>query len=226
MRKGEIRKRVLKARLALSTEEVDEKSVNILKRLLALEEYRQAAVLMTYVDFRNEVRTGDLIRESLARGKQVAVPFIDPRNRRLIPSLLLNFPEDLAPGVWGILEPAPGCLHPVEPAEIDLVVVPGVAFDEKGNRLGYGGGYYDRFLPQTRPGCFHVAPAFELQIWSKITPAPYDCRVHCLVTEKRVIYVKNTQAQRDKETKVKKIKEMDHYMSPGEESTGPKSRKT
>ncbi|MEW5898924.1 MAG: 5-formyltetrahydrofolate cyclo-ligase [Bacillota bacterium] len=193
MRKGEIRKEVLKARLALPAEEVDEKSANILKRLLALEEYRRAAVLMTYVDFRNEVRTGDLIRESLARGKRVAVPFTDPRDRRLIPSLLLNFPEDLAPGTWGILEPAPGCLRPVKPAEIDLVVVPGVAFDEKGNRLGYGGGYYDRFLPQTRPGCFHVAPAFELQIRPELTPDPYDCPVHCLVTEKRVIYVKKSR---------------------------------
>ncbi len=201
MRKGEIRKKVLKARLALSTEEVDEKSVNILKRLLSLEEYRRAAVLMTYVDFRNEVRTGDLIRESLAQGKRVAVPFTDPQDRRLIPSLLLNFPEDLAPGTWGILEPAPGCLRPVKPAEIDLVVVPGVAFDEKGNRLGYGGGYYDRFLPQTRPDCFYVAPAFELQIRPELTPDPYDCPVHCLVTEKRVIYTKKcpgTEGQRDK----------------------------
>jgi len=196
MRKSEIRKETLKARLALAEQEVSAKSAMIIKRLLALEEYRRAAVLMTYVDFRNEVRTEGLIRESLARGKQVAVPFTDLRDRRLIPSLLRNFPEDLAPGAWGILEPAPGRLRPVEPAEIDLVVVPGVAFDEKGNRLGYGGGYYDRFLPQTRPDCFHVAPAFELQIRPEITPDPYDCPVHCLVTEKRVIYVRGTKGQR------------------------------
>lgn len=195
MSKSEIRKEVLKARLSLTTREVTEKSVIILKRLLALEEYCRTTVLMTYVDFRNEVQTEGLLKESLARGKQVVVPFTDTRTKRLIPSLLLNFPEDLAPGTWGILEPAPGRLRPVEPAKIDLVVVPGVAFDEKGNRLGYGGGYYDRFLPLTRPDCFRVALAFELQIRPEITPDPYDCPVHCLVTEERVIFVESGQLQ-------------------------------
>ena len=208
MNKSEIRKETLQARLALTGQEVAEKSANILKRLLALEEYRRAAVLMTYVDFRNEVQTDGLIRESLARGKRVAVPLTDSRDRRLIPSLLLNFPEDLAPGAWGILEPAPGRLRPVEPAAIDLVVAPGVAFDEQGNRLGYGGGYYDRFLPQTRPDCFRVAPAFELQIRPEITPDPYDCPVHCLVTEERVIYVgryKGTEGQRHRDDKARGV---------------------
>ncbi len=190
MSKSEIRKEVLKARLALSEQEVAQKSAAIVKRLLALEEYRRAAILMAYIDFRNEVRTGELIRESLAMGKQVVVPLTDTRAKRLMPSLLLNYPEDLAPGAWGILEPAPGRLRPVEPAKIDLVVVPGVAYDERGNRLGYGGGFYDRFLPQTRPDTFYVAPAFELQIRPEITPGPYDCPVHCLVTEERVIYTR------------------------------------
>lgn len=188
MLKSEIRKEILKARSALPAEEAAAKSALIVERLLALEEYRRAEVVMAYADFRNEVRTDRLIRESLARGKAVAVPFTDTREKRLIPSLLLSYPEDLAPGTWGIPEPAPGRLRPVEPAKIDLVVVPGVAFDIKGNRLGYGGGYYDRFLPQAKPGAFFVAPAFELQVVPEIEPGPHDCPVHCLVTEKRVVY--------------------------------------
>jgi 5-formyltetrahydrofolate cyclo-ligase len=190
--KSEIRKEIFRARAALPGEEAAAKSGLIAKKLLALEEYRRAKVIMAYVDFRNEVRTDGLIRESLARGKAVAVPFTDTREKRLVPSLLLNYPEDLAPGTWGILEPAPGRLRPVEPAEIDLVVVPGVAFDPMGNRLGYGGGYYDRFLPLTRPDCFHVAPAYELQIVPEIETGPHDRPVHCVVTEERVIYTRES----------------------------------
>jgi len=186
--KREIRKETLKARLALSAQEVARRSAIILARLQTLEEYRRAVFLMTYVDIRNEVQTDGLIQASLALGKQVAVPLTDVPARKLKPSLLLNFPEDLAPGPWGILEPAAGCFRPVEIQKIDLVIVPGVAFDERGNRVGYGGGFYDRFLPQTRPDTFWVAPAYELQIKPEIRPGPDDCPVHCLVTEKRVIY--------------------------------------
>jgi 5-formyltetrahydrofolate cyclo-ligase len=187
-RKGEIRKETLKARLALSAHEVARKSAAILDRIQALEEYRQADFLMTYINIRNEARTIELIKISLALGKKVAIPLTDIPAGNLKPSLLLNFPEDLAPGPWGILEPAAGCFRPVEIQKIDMVVVPGVAFDERGNRLGYGGGFYDRFLPLTRPDTFRVAPAFELQIKPEVCPGPHDCPVHCLVTEKRVIY--------------------------------------
>ncbi len=187
MSKSEIRKEALKARLALSPAEVRQKSALILKQLMTLEEYRRAAILMAYLDCRNEVRTGEFIRQSMEQGKKVAVPVTDLNSNRLAPSLLINYPKDLAPGAWGILEPAPGCLRPLEPEEIELVLVPGVAFDERGNRLGYGGGFYDRFLLQTKVGTFHVAPAFELQIRPQVHPGPHDCPVHCLITEKRVI---------------------------------------
>ena len=175
----------------MTPQEVAGKSAMILKRLLALVEYRRAAVIMTYVDFRNEVKTAELIKNSLALGKLLAVPLIDLQARQLIPSLLLDFPEDLAPNAWGILEPAPGRRRPLPPEKIDLVIVPGVAFDEKGNRLGYGGGFYDCFLPRTRADTFFVALAFELQIRPEIPTGPADCPVHCLVTEKRVIYPKH-----------------------------------
>lgn len=190
MDKNKIRKEKLQERLALSPEEVTGKSGRILKRLLQLDEYRRAGTLMIYLDFRKEVQTGELIKHSMEHGKKVVVPVTDMKNRRLIPSLLIDYPEDLAPGAWGILEPDPGCIRPLNPQEIDLVVVPGVAFDEKGNRLGYGGGFYDRFLPQTRPGSFFAATVFEIQILPQLHPEPHDCPVHCLITEERVIYVK------------------------------------
>ena len=191
--KSELRREVLKARSRLSPLEVAQKSELITWRVLSLGEFRRARTIMAYMDFRNEVKTGELIRASMAMGKRVAVPLTDLQHKRLIPSLLQDFPGDLAPGAWGILEPRPGSLRPLEPEELDLVIVPGVAFDEKGNRLGYGGGFYDRFLPQTRPGAVWLALAFELQICPEISPGPHDCPVHLIVTEERVIYTGATR---------------------------------
>lgn len=188
MEKSEVRKSVLRARSRLSPQEVAQKSKLITRRVLTLEEFRCARTIMAYVDFRNEVRTEELIRAAMDMGKRVAVPLTDLQHKRLIPSLLHDFPGDLAPGTWGIMEPRADSLRPLLPEELDLVVVPGVAFDLKGNRLGYGGGFYDRFLPQTRPGAVWLALAFELQICPEISPGPHDCPVHLIVTEERVIY--------------------------------------
>jgi 5-formyltetrahydrofolate cyclo-ligase len=190
MTKSELRKDLLKQRMALAEALVLEKSAAILGRITALEEYRRAGVVMAYVDFRNEVRTGALIENCLAAGKRVTVPITDVVNKLLTPSEILNYPEDLLPGAWGILEPAPGCVRPVDPGKLDMVIVPGVAFDLNGDRLGYGGGFYDRFLPRTRPDTIFVAPAFELQIKENVYPGSHDCPVHILVTEERVVRFK------------------------------------
>lgn len=193
MGKSEVRKSILKARSRLSSQEVVQKSRLITRRILSLEEFRRARTIMAYVDFRNEVKTEELIRTSMAMGKRVAVPLTDLQQKRLIPSLLRDFPGDLAPGAWGIMEPRLESLRPLLPEELDLVIVPGVAFDERGNRLGYGGGFYDRFLPQTRSDAIWLALAFELQICPEVYPGPHDCPVHIIVTEERVIYTGATR---------------------------------
>jgi len=185
--KSILRKTVLKERRSLSPAEVTGKSNLIVNKALAMEEYLQASTVMVYLDFRNEVQTGTLVLRSMAVGKRVVVPATDINNYRLIPSLLEKFPGDLQPGNWGILEPKPDCLRPVEPTEIDLIFVPGVAFDLNGNRLGYGGGYYDRFLKQTGSHSTFVALAFELQVRQYVYPDTHDVPVHYLVTEKRLI---------------------------------------
>jgi len=185
--KNEIRKSVLRARTALSPAEVTEKSALVIEKVLLMKEYLQAGTIMVYLDFRNEVQTGHLVQHSLSAGKRVTVPVTDVANHKLIPSLLQNYPDDLQPGTWGILEPKPDCLRSVNPAEIDLVFVPGVAFDLSGNRVGYGGGFYDRFLLQTRPHTFYIALAFELQIKPYVYPDEHDIPVHWIVTENRLI---------------------------------------
>ncbi len=173
--------------MALSPDFVKEKSMIIIDKIMSSDPYRKAKSLMVYADFRNEVRTGGLIIRALEAGKKVSVPITDVREKKLTPSRLLAYPDDLAPGAWGIPEPRPGCVRPVDPGELDLVVVPGVAFDARGNRLGYGGGFYDRFLPRTRPGAVYIAPAFEVQLVEDVFPGPHDVPVHIVVTEKRII---------------------------------------
>lgn len=191
MSKSELRKNVLKARGALLPVEVAEKSARVAERLLGMEEYRKASTIMAYLDFRNEVQTGGLLERAMAAGKRMAVPVTDIANRRLTPALLKHFPGDLQPGAWGILEPKPECMRPLEPEELDLVIVPGVAFDVDGNRLGYGGGFYDRFLLRTRPDTVYLALAFELQVRPEVYPGSHDIPVHYLLTEDRLIRTKD-----------------------------------
>lgn len=187
MNRNEIRQDALRSRMSLASDWVVDKSKAVMERIIASEAYLKSSHIMVYVDFRNEVRTGSLIAHALAHGKRVSVPITDIKEKRLTPSELLDYPGDLEPGAWGILEPKKSLVRPVDPGELDMVLVPGVAFDAGGNRLGYGGGFYDRFLPGTRPGTVYLAPAFEVQMVNNVLPGPLDIPVHMIVTEIRVI---------------------------------------
>lgn len=191
MEKKELRKNILAARMAQSDKEVTAKSRQVLQKLKSLPEFEQAGVIMFYLDFRKEVQTGELISECLANGKRVVIPITDRANTALIPSELKEFPGDLTSGTWGILEPKADRVRPVEPGEINFVVVPGVSFDPKGNRLGYGGGFYDRFLLRTKPGATFAALAFEMQIKDDVHPEEHDHPVHYVITEERLMDCRN-----------------------------------
>ncbi len=141
--KKQLRKLTLQERMALSQHEVDSKSKQICKRLIEMPEFFQAQTVKFFIGLRNEVATCEAILKALSLGKRVVVPITDIPNRKLTPSQIFNYPEELHPGAYGILEPRPEAVRPVPPQEIDLVGIPGVAFDQKGNRLGFGGGFYD-----------------------------------------------------------------------------------
>ncbi len=188
--KKELRKQLLSQRNQLTTEELIAKSMQIQDQLFEMEEFKKALLIMVYVDFRNEVKTDRLIAKCLKQGKRVVVPITDIPNKALILSEILDFPDDLCSGTWGILEPCPDKIRVVEPSEVDLVIVPGVGFSPQGDRLGYGGGFYDRFLPRTRPETTYTALAFELQIKEKVFPGIYDCPMHYIITEDRILSFK------------------------------------
>ncbi len=185
--RDDIRRSVLLARNSLDGNIVAKKSSIIIKKIIESGIYQKANSLMVYVNFNNEVQTTELISRALEDGKSVSVPITKVKEKKLIPSRLLNYPEDLTPGVWGIMEPKANCVRPVDPKELDLIVVPGVSFDDKGNRLGYGAGYYDRFLIRTKEKAVFVAPCFELQMTDSVFPDDHDVPVHFLFTEERTI---------------------------------------
>ncbi|MEW5784102.1 MAG: 5-formyltetrahydrofolate cyclo-ligase [Bacillota bacterium] len=188
MDKQSVRRAVFKERDALTPEQIKAKSAAIAARLYALPAYRACQKVLFFLSFRSEVNTRPMVEESLRRGKQVLVPKAVPETRRLIPSRLLDWEKDIRPGAYGIPEPHRDALRTVDPGELDLVIVPGAAFDQKGNRLGYGGGYYDRFFSLLKPAVPLVALAFELQIAPALPVEHWDRPVDCIITEERVIF--------------------------------------
>ena len=190
-----IRRIALDRRDLLRPEEVAVKSEAILERLFSLEKYEQANMVMAYMSFKNEVSTEQLIARCLRSGRRVVVPRVEKSTPAasggVVKSLgiyeIKEAGQHMVTGYMGIAEPDASILHRVDPLEIDMVVVPGVAFDMDRNRIGYGGGYYDRFLCTLRPDCLKVAVAFELQVFDSIPAASYDIPVDIIVTEERII---------------------------------------
>jgi 5-formyltetrahydrofolate cyclo-ligase len=182
--KKELRKRIIALRQKLSRDEVLEKSSVIFQKVINLEQYKRAKVVMTFLSIRNEVETEPFIIKAMSDCKRIIIPVCQKDTITLIPAEVKHYPEDLEPGTWGILEPKPEAFYPIDPKEIDLVIVPGVAFDEWGNRLGYGSGYYDRFLTSLPSSILKIAVAFDLQIVSEVYPEEHDQPVDVIITEK------------------------------------------
>jgi 5-formyltetrahydrofolate cyclo-ligase len=183
--KGEIRQRIMKLRDALTPEEVAAKSGVIVRRLSELQEFREASTLMVFLSFGSEVQTDGIIRWGWENGKRIVVPRCRPEGRRLTPCLLEGFAE-LETGHYGIREPKAGLVRPVPAGEIGVVLVPAVAFDLRGYRIGYGGGYYDRFLPEV-PRAARIGAAFTCQIVAGIPADPHDIPADRIVTEEEII---------------------------------------
>jgi 5-formyltetrahydrofolate cyclo-ligase len=179
------RERALAARDALSPAERAASSLRVAERLLGLPQVRGARAVLGFSSFGTEIDTRPVLERLLAAHVLVALPRIVGK-RAMVAQLVSDLERDLEPGRWGIPQPREG-LEQVPPERFDCVLVPGSAFDEQARRCGYGGGFYDSYLPRTRTGCFWVAPAFEAQVVDEIPQEPHDLRVHALVTERRVI---------------------------------------
>ncbi|NLE23029.1 MAG: 5-formyltetrahydrofolate cyclo-ligase [Actinobacteria bacterium] len=183
--KQEARRRALAARDALEPEDRERLGEAVRRRALELPELAAASIVMLFASFRSEIDTMPLAEWVLRSGRSLCLPkVLGPRTMAAF--LVRDLQADLEPGKWDIPEPREG-LPEVPPEDVDLVFVPGSAFDEEGRRCGYGGGFYDTFLPRTRPGTPRVAFAFEVQLVPRIIVEPHDLPVTAIVTERRVI---------------------------------------
>ncbi|MCC5912370.1 MAG: 5-formyltetrahydrofolate cyclo-ligase [Clostridiaceae bacterium] len=189
--KKSLRKELLQKRSELCEAEIFQKSTSIFDTLKNTDIYKNAHNIMLYLAFRNEVCTDDIIKDLLSSGKRIFIPLTVPKTKELIISELLDPEKDLEVGHFGVLEPIKEAVRPVNPEILDLVVVPGVGFDRTGYRVGYGGGYYDRFLPKLSSSTPTMALAFEVQMIDEAPTDEYDFPVQYIVTEKEFINCKN-----------------------------------
>lgn len=189
-----LRKKILGARDLLNASERHEKSSSAIQNFWSLPEMKHWSTLFIYVNFRSELETLELINLCLSQGKRVAVPLVDASTVSMIPLLIQDPEKDLVSGYYGIPEPDPQKSLRVAPREIDAAVIPGSVFDIQGGRLGYGGGYYDRFLVNDAPQAKRIGLAFEMQVVEKVPVEPHDQPLDILITEKRtVVLPRNTE---------------------------------
>ena len=183
--KQDIRRETIARRDCMPSNERAQCSRAVTRRFRRLAAVQRARTLFCFASFRSEVDTQGILLWALRRGLVTAVPrVLGPRQ---MVAVRITDLCDLDPGYCNIPEPHPEL--PLVPAtEIDVAVLPGVAFDEQGGRMGYGGGYYDTFLHQLRPNATRIALAFEEQVVSCVPCRPHDVRAQLIVTEQRVMH--------------------------------------
>ena len=166
-------------------ENKDELSREIVARCMALPEYQRAQTVLFYLDVRSEVRTRNDLDKALASGKKIVVPYCVDGELELFH---LEQSDELSIGMYRILEPRPElrtvAAKKVDVSEIDMIIVPGVAFDRRGGRTGHGKGYYDKMLEHARPDTPLIALAFECQLFDEIPMQDHDVFMDKVITEK------------------------------------------
>ena len=182
-----LREQLKEQREALSKKECRERSALIFENLVTLPEFFRADVVHTYISSKkNEVDTHEMIRLLLKHKKRVVVPIADKATKQMKHSELLSLSE-LVGGAYGILEPR--MCRPVPIEDLQVIIVPALAVDKKGNRLGFGAGFYDRFLHDVQLPV--IALAYDFQVVSEVPKEVTDVPVSFIVTENEIIRCRN-----------------------------------
>ncbi len=185
--KQALRGKMLARRNSISQATIEQLSEKISQRLFELQEFQNATTISTYLNTRSEVSTDPIVSWCISHGKRVIIPVTNRPSRRLIFSEVRDPGRELELGTFGIREPKPESLRPVPLEEAEVALVPGVAWDHRGYRIGYGGGYYDRTINSLRSHLLSIGLAYEFQIVNRVPTNRYDQPVDKLVTERRVI---------------------------------------
>ena len=181
--KRSLREKYRARRIAVSGDERKRADSNILSRLTGLSQYKDAKLLLTYVSVNDEADTYELINRALSDGKKVAVPRCVP-NTRLMEFYYINSTNELKAGAFGVPEPNPETEELVEDFSDSICIIPGICFDKSGYRLGYGKGYYDRFLCNYKGST--VGICYSSCVEYKLIHGRYDQKADVVVTEKYI----------------------------------------
>lgn len=195
--KKAIRKEVKQRRNAHTDQQIHEMSEHIAERFLSLPEYQCASCIFAYMDCKHEVETLNIIQQAWKDGKQVAVPKV---HGEVMDYYYIKALSDLEEGYFGIREPKEGL--PLALDEDALMILPGVGFDEALHRVGYGGGFYDRYQERF-PNLVRIALAFEFQVFPKVPFEVFDKRPQKIITEKRCMLDLDTIGSLAQEAKPK-----------------------
>ena len=186
--KGTLRKEMLARRNAMTSTEAESKSKAVAANLMKIKEYKEAATVLFYAAKGNEARTESLIRAAIKQGKMVLLPVTDMAKKEIVVAEIKDYDADLINGLFGIPEPKRKIT--VDEKGIDVVVVPGVAFDLACHRLGYGHGFYDKLLHKLaakKPGIVAIGLSYDFQVVEKLPAEGHDHKLDRIVTESQVI---------------------------------------
>lgn len=185
----QLRKNILRKRDLISTTEQKMCSAMIMKKIIQMGQFTSATTLFTYVDFRSEVKTAQLMNFMLECNKNVLVPVTLVKEKDLLAVSITDPALELAPGYCSIPEPVTSIREKqaVSPETIDIIFLPGSVFDERGGRMGYGGGYYDRFVSTKAPQALRVGLAYEQQVVERAPLQDHDEFLDYIITEERIV---------------------------------------
>lgn len=181
MHKKELRSLIREKRKSIPLDRKKELDTIIQKSIISQPKFKSSHIIMTYVALNEEVSTDLLIEEAFREGKRIVVPYCNENSKIGLAEICSL--EELKVGAFGIREPLEICRDNIREELIDLVIVPGVAFDKEGNRLGMGKGFYDRFLQTAKSHSYWIAPTYECQMVESIPLEEHDLPVDMIVTE-------------------------------------------
>ena len=191
MDKAQLRRQLQNCLLAIPSEQRSEKSRKACRNLLSISQFQSASTIMMYLSLPHEADTSEAILHAWQLGKTVAVPKVSWRQRHMIAVQINSLETGISTEASGLKNPISGVPMPFE--EIDLVVTPALGFDRKGNRLGRGGSYYDRFFANTELKASRCGFGFAEQLVETIPVAEHDEPVDLLVTDEEIVYFKGSR---------------------------------
>jgi 5-formyltetrahydrofolate cyclo-ligase len=189
--KNSLRQEVLAKRDAISQATRQAYTVDLLVNISSLPEWKKANTVLLYLGIKTEFDPTPLVEAALSMEKTVVLPRILKAENRLEIRQIQSLDQDLVSGVWGLREPDPSSCPEIEPAKLDFVLVPGVAFDLQGNRMGYGAGFYDRLLSDQRLVAPRISAFFSEQLVDQVPHEAHDLPVDIMVMPRQILRARN-----------------------------------